>query len=137
MKLTDFVRDVPDDVWAAFEPSLPPVVWRGIGRKPEGNRECLHGLLYLLISGIGWEMLPPGFPGYKTIQRRLERWLRLDRFRAAWAQLARRYERLRGIDWDKALLGGSEEPAKKGAKPPARLRWIEVSAAAPSTLPAT
>ena len=75
MQLTDFVRDVPDDVWAVFEPILPPVVWKGNGRKPKGNRECLHGLFYVLVSGIAWEMLPVCFPSYKTIQRRLKRWL--------------------------------------------------------------
>ena len=62
MQLTDFVSGVPDEVWATFEPILPPVVWRGIGRKPKGNRECFHGLLYLLIVGCGWEMLPRCFP---------------------------------------------------------------------------
>jgi transposase len=133
MKLTDFVRDVPDDVWAVFEPILPAVVYKGNGRKPKANRECLHGLFYLLITGIGWEMLPDCFPSYKTIQRRLKRWLQLGCFHQAWAQLAQRYERLRGINWDKVLLDGSKKPAKKGAKTPARLRWIEVSVAAPST----
>ena len=54
MQLTDFVRGVPDDVWAVFEPILPPVIWQGIGRKPKENRECLHALLYVLIAGIGW-----------------------------------------------------------------------------------
>ena len=41
MKLTDFVDDVPDDVWAVFEPILPPVVWKGVGRKPKSNRDVL------------------------------------------------------------------------------------------------
>src|SRR2546423_6222831 len=77
MQLTDFVRGVPDDVWAVFEPIMPPVVWKGNGRKPKENRECLHALLYVLIAGIGWELLPAGFPGYKTIRRRLKRWLAL------------------------------------------------------------
>jgi hypothetical protein len=62
MKLTDFVADVPDDVWAVFEPILPPVVWKGVGCKPYGNRQCLHALLYVLIAGIGWQFLPQG-PG--------------------------------------------------------------------------
>ena len=74
MKLTDFVADVPEDVWAVFEPILPPVVWQGVGRKPKSNRVCLHALLYVLIAGIGWELLPKGFPSYKTVQRRLRRW---------------------------------------------------------------
>jgi transposase len=133
MKLTDFVRDIPDDVWAVFEPILPPVVWCGVGRKPKGNRECLHGLFYLLIAGIGWEMLPRCFPSYKTVQRRLERWLELDCFHTAWAQLAERYERLRGINWDKVLLDGSKKPAKKGARTRGLPPSIVVSVARPST----
>jgi hypothetical protein len=78
MQLTDFFKDVPNDVWAVFEPILPPVVWKGNGRKPKGNRQCFHALLYLLIAGIGWELLPKCFPSYKTVQRRLQRWLVLD-----------------------------------------------------------
>src|SRR5262249_20671513 len=31
MKLTDFVKGVPEDVWAVFEPILPPVVYKGVG----------------------------------------------------------------------------------------------------------
>jgi hypothetical protein len=54
MKLTDFVRGVPDDVWAVFEPILPAVVWHGNGRKPKGNRECFPALLYVLACGIAW-----------------------------------------------------------------------------------
>ena len=116
MQLTDFARDVPDDVWAAFEPILPPVVWKGNGRPPKSNRQCLHGLFYVLVSGIAWEMLPVCFPSYKTIQRRLKRWLQLDVFHAAWKQLAQRYERLQGINWDQILLDGSKKPSKKGVK---------------------
>jgi transposase len=116
MQLTDFVRGVPDDVWAIFEPILPPLVWQGNGRKPISNRRCLHALLYVLASGIGWEYLPPGFPSYKTVQRRLRRWLELDCFHTAWQQLAQRYQRLHGINWDQVLLDGSKKPSKKGAK---------------------
>ena len=133
MKLTDFVADVPDDVWAVFEPLLPPAVWKGVGRKPYSNRECLHALLYVLIAGIGWEFLPKSFPSYKTVQRRLKDWLALDCFHAAWAQLAQRYARLHGINWDQVLLDGSKKPAKKGARTRGRLPSIAVSVARPST----
>lgn len=134
MQLTDFVDDVPEDVWAVFQPLLPPVVWKCVGRKPKGNRECFHALLYVLVAGIGWELLPrQGFPSYKTVQRRLKRWLALDCFHTAWQQLAERYHRLRGINWDQVLLDGSKKPAKKGAKTRARLRWIAVSVVPLST----
>jgi transposase len=84
LQRTDFVKDVPNDVWAVFEPILPPVVWKGNGRKPKGNRQCFHALLYLSIAGVGWELLPKCFPSYKTVQRRLKRWLLLDCFPTAW-----------------------------------------------------
>ena len=133
MKLTDFVKDVPDDVWAVFEPILPPAVWQGVGRKPYSNRHCLHALLYVLITGIGWEFLPAGFPSAKTVQRRLRRWLARDCFHTAWQQLAQRYQRLHGINWDQVLLDGSKKPSKKGVKTRGRLPWIAVSAARLST----
>ena len=133
MKLTDFVADVPDDVWAVFEPVLPPVVWKGVGCKPYSNRECLHALLYVLIAGIGWELLPRSFPSYKTVQRRLQAWLALDCFHTAWARLAQRYVRLHGINWDQVLLDGSKKPSKKGAKTRGRLPSIVVSVVRPST----
>jgi transposase len=133
MKLTDFVADVPDDVWAVFEPVLPDVVWKGNGRKPKSNRACLHALLYVLIAGIGWELLPKCFPSYKTVQRRLQRWLALDCFHTAWQQLAQRYVQLHGINWDQVLLDGSKKPAKKGGKTPGHRQWIVVSPVRPST----
>src|SRR5262245_48001344 len=133
MKLTDFVADVPDDVGAVFEPILPPVAWKGVGCKPYHNRECLHALLYLLSAGIGWEYLPKGFPSYKTVQRRLKHWLALDCFHTAWQQLAERYVRLHGINWDQVLLDGSKKPSKKGGKPRGCLPSIVVSRARPST----
>jgi transposase len=122
MELKEIARRLPEDIWEVFEPLLPPVVWCGNGRPPRGNKECFHGLLYVLASGIAWEMLPPCWPSYKTIQRRLKLWLRLDVFRAAWARLAQRYERLRGVNWDQVLLDGSKKPAKKGASRPAPRR---------------
>lgn len=122
MELSDFARRLPDEVWAVFEPILPPVVWCGNGRPPIGNRECLHGLIYVLISGIAWEFVPPCFPCGKTIQARLKQWLELNRFRTAWEQLAERYVRLRGINWDKVLIDGAKHKAQKGGLPPALVR---------------
>lgn len=129
MQLTDFVRGVPDDIWAIFGPVLPAVVWKGNGRKPKGNRECLHALLYVLATGIAWQMLPLGFPSYKTVQRRLKVWLTLDLFHQAWQQLAQRYQQLHGINWDQILLDGSKKPSKKGVKRRVRHPLIVLSAA--------
>jgi transposase len=127
MQLTDFARQVPDEVWALFAPILPPVVWCGNGCRPYNNRECLHAVLYVLVTGIGWRMLPSGFPSYKTVQRRLKVWLQQEAFRRAWEQLAQRYETLQGINWDEVLLDGSKKPAKKGASRRVPAPWIAVN----------
>jgi transposase len=115
MQLTDFARKVPEDVWTLLAPLLPPVVWCGNGCPPYANRECRHALLYVLVTGMGGQMLPPGLPSYKTVPRRLKVWLELDAFRTAWSQLVHRYEALQGINWEEVLLEGSKKPAKKGA----------------------
>jgi transposase len=116
VKLHHIARRLPDAVWALFEPILPPVVYCGTGRKPASNHACLHGLLYVLITGIGWEYVPPCFPCGKTIQDRLRSWLQLDCFHQAWQHMAERYVELHGINWDKILVDGSKKPAKKGGQ---------------------
>jgi len=128
MQLTDFARKVPEDVGTLFAPLLPPVVWCGNGCPPYDNRECLHAVLYVLVTRIGWQMLPPGFPSYKTGQRRLTVWVALAAFRTAWSQLAQRYEALQGINWDEVLLDGSKKPAKKGASRLGPAPWIVANA---------
>jgi transposase len=133
MRLSDLSRRLPKEIWHTFEPILPPVVWCGNGRRPWDNRAVLHGLLFVLVSGIGWEMVPLGFPSGKTIRRRLKRWLELDCFRTAWAGLVEKYERLRGINWDKVLLDGSKHKAPKGGRVRELLRSIALSAARPCT----
>ena len=128
MQLTDFARKVPEDVWILFAPILPPVVWCGNGCPPYDNRACPQAVLYVLVTGIGWRMLPSGFPSYKTVQRRLKVWLEQEALRRAWQQLAQRYEALQGINGDEGLLDGSKKPAKKGASRRVPAPWIAASA---------
>lgn len=131
MQLTDFARKVPEEVGALFAPMLPPVVWGGNGCPPYDNRECLHAVLYVLVTGIGWRMVPPGFPSYKTVQRRLTVWLHQDALRQAWQEGAQRDAVLQGINWEEVLLDGSKQPAKEGVNRPAPVPWIARSAGRP------
>jgi transposase len=133
MQLTDFARKVPDEVWGLFEPLLPAVTWCGNGCPPYRNRECFHAALYVLVTGIGWRMLPAGFPSYKTVQRRLKVWVELEAFRTAWQQLAQQYEALQGINWDQVLVDGAKKPAKKGARRRGPVQWIAANAGRPCT----
>jgi len=137
MQLTDFARQLPQEVWELCEPLLPPVVWCGNGRPPASNYDCLQALFYVLVSGIAWRMLPRGFPSYKTVPRRFTVWLERDTFRTAWQQLAQCYEVLQGINWDQILLDGSKKPSKKGAPRRGRVPWIAVHVVRPCTSPVT
>jgi transposase len=131
MQLTDFARKVPEEVWALFAPILPPVVWCGNGCPPYDNRECLHAVLSGLVAGIGWQLVPKGFPAYKTVQRRFKVWLQQEAFRRAWQPLAHRSQTWQGISWEEVLLEGSKKPAKKGVRRPAPAPWLGLSVGPP------
>ena len=50
---------VPDALWAVVEPLLPPEPPKPKGGRPRlSDRAALTGILFVLQSGIPWEMLP-------------------------------------------------------------------------------
>ena len=70
---------VDDELWQLIQPLLPPPKprrWRYPGRKPLTNRQALTGILFVLKSGIPWEMLPKemGCGSDMSCWRRLRDW---------------------------------------------------------------
>jgi transposase len=121
---------VSDDLWAAIAPLLPPERPRPKGgRKPVPDRPALTGILFVLMSGIPWEMLPAemGCGSGMTCWRRLRDW----QAAGVWSRLHRvLLERLHGadkLDWTRASLDSASVPAKRGAQRPARTRQIAAS----------
>ena len=51
---------VTDEAWDRIQPLLPvrPLRSRYPGRKPLDDRQVLNGILFVLVTGIGWEHLP-------------------------------------------------------------------------------
>lgn len=50
---------VPDELWEIVEPLLPPEPSKPDGGRPSvSNLAALTGILFVLKSGIPWEMLP-------------------------------------------------------------------------------
>jgi len=70
---------VDDTLWELIEPLLPPRQPRRRrypGRKRLDDRKALAGILFVLRSGIPWEMLPQemGCGSGMTCWRRLRQW---------------------------------------------------------------
>ena len=104
---------VSDDLWAAIAPLLPaePSKLRG-GRPRCDDRAALCGIIFVLRSGIPWEMLPreTGCSGM-TCWRRLRDW----QLAGVWAGLHRvLLERLSDaghLDWSRAALDSADARA--------------------------
>src|SRR5215216_3745088 len=68
---------LPDDLWVVIEPLLPAEPPKPKGGRPRvPDRAALTGILFVLKSGIPWEMLPPelGCGSGMTCWRRLKGW---------------------------------------------------------------
>ena len=115
---------VTDELWAAIKPLLPSEPPKPRGGRPRcDDRLALSGIIFVLRSGIPWEMLPRelGCSGM-TCWRRLRDW----QAAGVWARLHRvLLERLHGadkLDWTRASLDSASVPAKRGERQPARTR---------------
>jgi transposase len=67
-----------DELWNCIEPHIQVRERRkrNPGREPLEDRRCLTGILFVLMSGIPWEMLPQemGCGSGMTCWRRLRDW---------------------------------------------------------------
>ena len=117
---------VSDELWEIIEPLLPEEP----PKKPEGgrprvdDRAALTGIIFVLKSGIPWEMLPQemGCGSGVTCWRRLREWQEAGVWERLHRALLDRLGEADRIDWERASLDSASVPAKKGAEKPARIR---------------
>src|ERR671932_2365383 len=129
-------RLVSDALWSLFAPLLPPRAPRPKGgRPPLDDRAALTGILFVLKSGVPWEMLPQemGCGSGMTCWRRLRDW----QAAGVWTRLHRvlldRLGRAGAIDWSRACVDSASVPAKRGARRPAPTRPIAAEQAPSAT----
>jgi transposase len=116
---------VDDELWGAIAPLLPPEPPKPQGGRPRvGGRAALTGIVFVLKSGIPWEMLPQelGCGSGVTCWRRRRDW----QAAGVWQRLHRvLLDRLGGADriaWSRASADSASVPAKRGARRPGRTR---------------
>jgi transposase len=112
-----------DELWNAVKPFLPrhPASRLG-GRKRVGDRQCLIGILFVLRSGVSWELLPQemGCGSGVTCWRRFCEWTRAGVWGKAHRLLLQALGRRGQINLDRAVIDCASLRAVKGGRTPAR-----------------
>jgi transposase len=110
---------VSDELWEIIEPLLPEESPKPEGGSPRiDDRATLTGIIFVLKSGIPWEMLPQemGCGSGVSCWRRLKEcqeagvWERLHRV------LLDRLGEADQIDWSRACVDSASVPAKRRPK---------------------
>ena len=123
---------VTDELWAVVEPLLPEDPPRPKGGRPRvGDRAALTGILFVLKTGIPWEMLPQemGCGSGMTCWRRLRDWHEAGVWERLHRALLDRLGEADRIDWERASLDSAAVPAPGGAKRRAPTRPIAANRA--------
>ncbi len=127
---------VTDELWAAIEPLLPSEPLKPKGGRPRcDGRAVLAGIIFVLRSGIPWEMLPReiGCSGM-TCWRRLRDWQEAGVWAALHRVLLEQLGDAGHLDWSRASLDSASVAAKRGVRKPARTRRIAANRARSGTL---
>lgn len=127
---------VSDDLWAIVEPLLPPEPPKPKGGRPRvPDRACLTGIIFVLRTGIPWELLPQemGCGSGMTCWRRLRDWQAAGVWQRLHRELLNRLGRADLLDWGRASLDSAAVPAKRGARRPGRTRRTAASRARSTT----
>ena len=116
-----------DELWEVIEPLLPKESPKLKGGRPRvSGRAALTGILFVLKTGIPWEMLPQemGCGSGMTCWRRLKEWHHTGVWMRLHQALLDRLGEANHIDWSRASLDSASVPAAGGAKRPGRIRRI-------------
>jgi transposase len=128
---------VDDELWNIIEPLLPrkPRRERYPGRLPVSNRQALSGILFVLQTGIPWEMLPQemGCGSGMTCWRRLKAWQEAGVWERLHRVLLSRLRAAEKLDWARAVADSSSIRAVHGGKKLDRTQPIAARRAANTT----
>ena len=124
-------RLIDDALWSRIAPLLPKPPrrrWKAMGRPRVPDRAALTGILFVLRSGLPWQMLPKemGCGSGSTCWRRLERWQRAGVWRRLHAVLLAELRQRGQLDLTRALVDSASVRALRGGKQLDRTQPIAV-----------
>jgi transposase len=124
-------RLIDDALWSRIEPLLPKPPrrrWKTMGRPRVPDRAALTGILFVLRSGLPWQMLPKemGCGSGSTCWRRLVRWQRAGVWRRLHAVLLAELRQRGQLDLTRALVDSASVRALRGGKKLDRTQPIAV-----------
>ena len=128
---------VTDELWETIEPLLPPEPPKPQGGRPRiDDRAALTGIVFVLKSGIPWEMLPKEMAcgSGMTCWRRLKEWHEAGVWERLHLLLLDRLGEADQIEWERVSLDSASIPAKRGVQKPQRIRQIKERRARSATL---
>jgi len=111
-----------DELWQRIEPLLPPKRPKPKGGRPTvPDRVALTGILFVLRTGIQWELLPKemGCCGM-TCWRRLRDWQARGVWQRIWHSFLNILGQADAIEWQRVLVDSSSVRAVFGGRPPAQ-----------------
>jgi len=120
---------VPNELWELIAPLLPPEPPKPKGGRPRVSaRAALTGIVFVLKSGIPWEMLPQelGCGSGMTCWRRLRDWHEAGVWQHLHEVLLAKLHSADHIDWSRAIVdsrsvravGGGEKNRPQSNGPP-------------------
>jgi transposase len=106
---------VDDGLWAVLEPLLPERVSQRIGRPRVDDRIAFTAILFVLVTGVPWRVLPRelGCSGV-TAWRRLRDWQAAGVWDRLHRELLRLLNALGGLDWSTGVVDGGHIRALRG-----------------------
>ena len=127
-----------DTLWALIEPLLPPRPPRNrryAGRTPIPDRAVLTGILFVLRSGIPWNMLPRemGCGSGTVCWRRLVAWRKAGVWQQIHEVLLAELRRRDQLDLARTVVDSSSVRALRGGGKLDRTQLIAVKRAANTT----
>ena len=118
-----------DELWERIEPILPAEPPKPKGGRPRvPDRACLTGILFVLRTGMQWELLPQemGCGSGMTCWRRLRDWHAAGIWRDIWQMFLNELGRADGIEWSAGAIDSCSTRALFGGQRPAPIPQIAV-----------